>query len=277
MSSFSASLSPRAASAGRWASKMKGWPWGSGSSSTHTGESQLLEPLLAPERAHLVEPPDEIDAALERGHEPRAVVSPGVALERELPQAGEPLRGRVDGRGEHVSKRALGVGRERPDRLDLVPEQVDPQRLAPGRGEHVEQPAADGELAALLDALDAFVAGVGELLGQSPEARYLTRAEPQHRRALPRRRHRLGQGECRGADETSGREHLERPRALAHQVGRWPQARADADAARGQERHRLLAGEPADRLGQVARVGVVGHEHREPAAELGVEGGEQQR
>src|SRR4029450_6543076 len=54
--------------------------------------------------------------------------------------------------------------REGPDRLDLVAEELDSQRLPACGREDVDQPAAHGELTALLDPLDAFVAGERDTL-----------------------------------------------------------------------------------------------------------------
>ena len=67
-------------------------------------------------------------------------------------------------------QRALRERRERADRLDLVAEELDAQRLAPGRREDVDEPAANGELAAVVDALDALVARERELLGERVDA-----------------------------------------------------------------------------------------------------------
>ena len=58
-----------------------------------------------------------------------------------------------------VAERALRKRREPAQRLDLVAEQIDPHRAVLGGGEHVEQAAADRELAAVLDLVDALVAG----------------------------------------------------------------------------------------------------------------------
>ena len=55
------------------------------------------------------------------------------------------------------------------------------------------------------------------------------------------------------------------------------EARAPVHAARREQRHRVLADEPADRLGEVTRVGVVGDEDAQRPLELLVEGREQQR
>ena len=70
-----------------------------------------------------------------------------------------------------VAERALGEGREPAQRLDLVAEQVDPHGAVLGGREHVEQPAADRELAAVLDLVDALVAGGDESVGRSRRGR----------------------------------------------------------------------------------------------------------
>jgi hypothetical protein len=58
-----------------------------------------------------------------------------------------------------VAKRALGEGGEPAQGLDLIAEQVDPYGAILGRREQVEQAAADRELTAILDLVDALVAG----------------------------------------------------------------------------------------------------------------------
>ena len=73
--------------------------------------------------------------------------------------------------GDRV-QRPLGEGRERPHLLDLVAEQLHLQRLATGRGEHVDDSSPDGELTALVDPVDALVAGV-DTLGRLIETRLL--------------------------------------------------------------------------------------------------------
>ena len=49
------------------------------------------------------------------------------------------------------------------------------------------------------------------------------------------------------------------------------------DAAGRKQRDGVLAEEPARRFGSVARIGVLGKQHHEAAAELGVEPGEHER
>ena len=99
--------------------------------------------------------------------------SPSVAVgERRLgedPVVGVDLGGGVELDPLGLGERALGEGREVADRLDLVAEQLDPRGAVLGRAEDVEDPAADGELAAIGDLLDALVAAAGEQLGDVGE------------------------------------------------------------------------------------------------------------
>ena len=192
--------------------------------------------------------------------------------------AAESLRGRVDRGLVDLAQRPLRERRERADALDLVAEELDPERLAAGGREDVDEAAADGDLAALLDPLDPLVAGerraprrATSIPGSSPRA---SRSGAGRAR---RRRHALGDRERRGADEAAAGEHVERAGALADEVRRRLEAGAEADAARGEQRDVLLADEPADGLGGVAGVGVLREEHEEAAAELVVERREQER
>ena len=68
-----------------------------------------------------------------------------------------------------LAQRALGEGREPAQRLDLDVEQVDADRALLGRRVDVEQAAADRELAAVLDLVDALVAGGDEVGGDLVE------------------------------------------------------------------------------------------------------------
>ena len=72
---------------------------------------------------------------------------------------------------------ALRERREGADRLDLVAEELDPERLAARGREHVDEPAADGELSALVDPLDALVTRERKLLGETLDAGLLARGE----------------------------------------------------------------------------------------------------
>ena len=82
----------------------------------------------------------------------------------ELAVLGGELGGGRDLDAVGVAEAALGERREPAQRLDLVVEQVDADRALLGRRVDVEQPAADGELAAVLDLVDALVAGGDEVV-----------------------------------------------------------------------------------------------------------------
>ena len=174
-------------------------------------------------------------------------------------------------------QRALGERRERADRLDLVAEELDAERLAAGRREDVDEAAAHGELAALLDAVDPLVAGERELLGERVEPGRVAGRERDRLGPSLGRRHRLGERRGRGADEPSGGEDVERPRALADEMRRRLEPRAPVHAAAREQRDPLLAEEPARALGRVASIGVLGQQHDERAAQLLVQRGQQQR
>ena len=75
-----------------------------------------------------------------------------------------------------VAERALGERREPAQRLDLIAEQVDADGAVLGRREQVEQAAADRELAAVLDLVDALVAGGDEVRAPSRRGRAARRS-----------------------------------------------------------------------------------------------------
>ena len=223
--------------------------------------------LLGPDLAHLVRAPDEVRALRDRGHEVagnrRRLVLVG---ERRLGQVEPALGGGPDRRALDRVQRALREGREGADALDLVAEELDPQRLAAGGRVDVDDPAAERELAALLDAVDALVAGEREVLGERVDARLVADLEAQRLGPGRRRRHPLGERGRRGDDEPAAGEHVERAVALADEVRRRREARLPADAAARQQADVLGAEEPAGGLGEVARVAVLGHEHGERRA-----------
>ena len=72
---------------------------------------------------------------------------------------------------DHVGlpQAALGEGAEPPQRLDLDVEQLDADRALLGRREEVDDAAPHRELAAVLDLLDALVAGGHQVVGQLVE------------------------------------------------------------------------------------------------------------
>src|SRR5207248_11199387 len=128
-------------------------------------------------------------------------------------------------------ERALRERGEGADLLDLVSPELDAERLPAGRREDVDEAAANGELSPLVGALDALVAGERELLGERFEADLLAGCDPERVRPCSGRRQRLGERRRRRADETAGREHVERARPLADEVRRRLEPRAPVDAA----------------------------------------------
>ena len=159
------------------------------------------------------------------------------------------------------------------------PKSFDPVRLPPqGAGKHVDEPAAHGDRAALLDALDAGVAGERQGLDQALDPRLVALRRPCRVAGRASRwRQRLGDRERGGADEPARLEHLEGPGALADEMWRRLEPRPEADAPGRQERDPVVAEKPACRLRDVAGVGVFGQEHAEAATELLVECSEEER
>ena len=161
-----------------------------------------VEPLLRPDAFDRLRLEDDVGVAVERRHEIAGELGQLlVVAQLGLDEIEPPLRRRVDDRVVDRPERALGERRERPHGLDLVAEQLDAERVAARGREDIDDPAADGELPALLDALDPLVAGERQMLGNPVDARL--RADPQLQPLRPVlvRRHRLGEGGGRGADE----------------------------------------------------------------------------
>ena len=158
-------------------------------------------------------------------------------------------------------QRALRERREGAHGLDLVPEELDAQRLPPRGREDVDEAAADRELAAVVDPLDALVAREREFLRELLEAELDARSEHDRRRALLGGRHPLRERRRRGEDEPACGEDVERPRPLADEVRRRLEPRLPPHAAARQQRDALRPEEPAGRLGEIPRVAVVRDEH----------------
>ena len=79
----------------------------------------------------------------------------------------------------------MNVENHRSDSISIV-EQVDADRALLGRREDVEDAAADRELAAVLDLLDALVARRDQLGGDLVEVQQLARAQRERVRAQRR-------------------------------------------------------------------------------------------
>ena len=82
-----------------------------------------------------------------------------------------------------LAEAALGEGGEPAQRVDLDVEEVDADGALLGGGVDVEQAAADGELAALLDLVDALVAGRDEVVGGLVEVEQVALAQGEAVRA----------------------------------------------------------------------------------------------
>jgi hypothetical protein len=129
---------------------------------------------------------------------------------------------------------ALRERRERPNLLDLVTEELDAQRLAPRRGEDVDDPAPHRELATFLDAFDTLVAGERERLGEAVDTGLVSHAQLDRRRSCLERWQPFRERSRRSADEPSARKDVEGAVALADQV-RWRcKPRVERDTATGQ-------------------------------------------
>ena len=155
------------------------------------------ETLLLADAAHVVRLPDEVGRTLDgRDEIGRRLRRRGVGLvgaEVRLDEVGAPLGGGVDRRLVGGVERTLRERRERANLLDLVAEEVDAKRLATRRREHVDEAAADGELPALVHAIDALVARERELLGEPVDARLVADAELERGRSGLERRQAVGE------------------------------------------------------------------------------------
>jgi hypothetical protein len=172
-------------------------------------------------------------------------------------------------------KGPLRERRERTDRLDLVPEELDPERLPSSRRKDVDDAAADGELPSFVGSLDSFVAGEGEVLDERVDARLVSDRDLEARRTDGRRRHALGDSDCRDADEPARAEYVERPGSLADEVGRRLETGVPPNAAARKEGDALIAEKRGCCLRGISRVGVFGQQAGESAPETKVESGEQ--
>ena len=196
--------------------------------------------------ADVVRTPDQVGWPVEwRDEVVRNRRRPVVVRKPRLGLVEPALGGRVDNGALDFVQRALSERREGANGLDLIAEELDPERVAAGRREDVDEPATHGELAALLPRLG--------------------------------RRQRLRERGRRRADEPARGKDVQRPRPLADEVRRRLEAGAPLDAAARQQRDALLAEQPARRLGGIAGVRVVREEDDKSPGEALVQRREQQR
>ena len=247
----------------------------------HAVERDRRQALLRPDGLNLVERPDEVWSPVERLHQVGgglertlfAVVRPEVDLGELAPALG----GWEDRRLLDRAQRALRERRERPDLLDLVAEELDTERFAAGGREHVDETAADCELAPFLDPLDALVAGGRKLFGECIDPGLVAGRDANNRCPLAGRRNTFRHRRRGCADETAAVEHSKSTRTLTDEMRRWLQPRSPVDAARREQRHVLVAEEPARGLGRVACVGVLGQHDHETALQLVVQSSQNER
>ena len=167
-------------------------------------QRQLRLELLGPDLPHLLRLPDQVGRAVERPHQiTRDPSCLAVVGEPRLLQVEPAFGGRIDDCVAHVLQRALGERRERADGLDHVAEELHAERVTARRREDVDEPAPDGELAALLHAVHPLVPGEREVLGHQVEVARRSGRERERLRAGRRRRHGLRERRGGGADEPS--------------------------------------------------------------------------
>jgi hypothetical protein len=187
------------------------------------------------------------------------------------------LASRVHDRFDHGVKRPLREGRERADLLDLVTEELDSKRLTPGAREDVDQTAADGDLPSLLGALGSFVPSLRQSFDQAVEADLASGGDAHQLGTQVLRRHPFRERPRGCTDETAPSEDLERAGPLADEVGRGSEPRVCAHASAREEGDGVGGRKPADGLGSVACVFVLGENTDERPCERRVERSEDER
>ena len=186
-------------------------------------ERDRTEALLLGDATRLVGLPDDVGWAADGrdevgrdiGDQRLAVL---VRAEVGLDEIGPPLGRGIDDRMVRGMQRALRERGEGADLLDLVAEELDAERLATGRGKDVDDPAADGELTTLVDAVDALVAGERERLRQPVDPRLVADTELERGGPLGERREPLGEGGDGCAHEPA-RRRARRARGSARRRG----------------------------------------------------------
>ena len=201
----------------------------------------------------------------------------------ELAVLGRELGGRCDLHALGLLERALGEGREEGQPLDLDVEELAAHGALLGGRIDVEDVPAEGELAAVLDLVDALVAAGHELSLVSSRSR----SSPRLEREAVRRSSGSGTFSASAAAEATTTAPSLARRPTQQRVERCdPQTRRDAVAAPGATRTGPRApgrsGPAAGARnalqvdGQVARGAVVPGDHERGPAGLGVEQGGQQ-
>ena len=233
-------------------------------------ERDRLEPVLLPHAPDVRRLPDEVGRAGDGwneivGDDRPLVVETRLGRELGLDEVAPALRSRVDHRLVDRVQRALRERRERAHLLDLVAEELDAKRLAARAREDVDEAAANGDLTALLHAIDARVAGQSQRLDERVEASLVADGDPERLRSPAVRRHAFRERPRRRGDEAPGGEHVERAGALPDEVSRRLQTRPEGHAAARQECDPRGIEVPPEGFGGVARVLVLGQDREEAA------------
>ncbi len=252
--------------AGRCASKEWACACGNGSSRGCVLQAQRLETLLLPEPANVLGLPNEIGGPFHRWDEVggnRRLIG----VERQGDEILAPLRRGIDHGARHGMQGTLGERRERPDLLDVVSEEFDAKRLAPGARKHVDEPSAHRDLPALIDAFGALVPRECESLYERVEPDLVFCADFDRCRSRILGRKAFGESTRRCADEPPLGEDFERPCPFTDQVRRWLETGAELHAAARKEGDARRIGVPGDGLCCIACLLVFGKEAQESSCE----------
>ena len=132
-------------------------------------ERRALERLLGPD-ARRRRPAARRSPGLRSSGGTRSSARTGssAAVRLGVDEIATPLGRRIDHRLGDRMQRALRERRERAELLDHVAEELDAERLPPGARKDVDEAAANRDLPALLDPLDALVAGESERPRRAP-------------------------------------------------------------------------------------------------------------
>ena len=190
--------------------------------------------LAAPERRQLVGG-EVVEGATARGLQVAGKLAQRLA-------AREPLPGRADVYGLRLLNRALRVGVEAADRLDLIAEQLDAHGRGLGGREHVDEPAAPRRLARLLDERADLVPRADEAHRKLLEGDPVADGDARGARAevggpSSGAGHRGGRGdhERRRAAASGTREAIQHVEAALRDIGRGVLARVGEARAGGEE------------------------------------------
>ena len=188
----------------------------------------------------------------------------------QLTVLGRQLGGGLDGHRVHLLQRPLGERGEEGQALDLDVEQLAAHRALLGGRVHVQDVAAQRELAALLDLVDAVVAAAHEPLGGLVQVQQLALLDRKAVWAQLGVGHLLGQRHGAGHHHRGpapgirlGAQRVQRGDAQAGQVRRRGQVGLVGHAAGGIQVHGPGVQELLEVGGEVARLAVVtGHDQR---------------